>query len=535
VILIKNAHIHTMHSRQPTAEALAIEGEKIVWVGEAVDAPLGASKVIDAHGATMLPGLIDSHFHLVGGAKSLDSVQLYTDRNIAELQANIARYAKSFPNKKWVKGRGWQYSAFADDTPIHRRYLDEALPDRPFIADAFDGHSTWVNTRALELAGILSNDAHDPHGFGKVVRDTDGLATGELLEPPAMDLVRDCVPKQTDDEVDALLQKAMQLCNRVGITSVQNKDSADGTTEALRRANKHGNLTLRVDLPKLIEPGMTTATIDEWVKEAHELGEWYAGDKLRCGGFKFFMDGVIESGTAFMLEPYADGSGSCGARNFEQGLFDELVTRCDANGGHVAVHAIGDGAVRATLDGFAAARAANGSRDSRHRIEHIEVLHPNDLNRFLSLGVIASVQPVHASFIYDLNNPWIRKVGAERLLHGMVWRKLLTHGVPLALGSDWPVASYDPRMGIHAAVTRGRFSQHADVRDQRLTLHETLYGFTVAGAYAEFQESVKGVLQPGYLADLILIDRDWFQCPPEQILDTRVFMTMLGGTIVYEE
>jgi predicted amidohydrolase YtcJ len=236
-----------------------------------------------------------------------------------------------------------------------------------------------------------------------------------------------------------------------------------------------------------------------------------------------------------MLEPYADGSGSCGARNFEQGLFDELVTRCDANGGHVAVHAIGDGAVRATLDGFAAARAANGSRDSRHRIEHIEVLHPNDLNRFLSLGVIASVQPVHASFIYDLNNPWIRKVGAERLLHGMVWRKLLTHGVPLALGSDWPVASYDPRMGIHAAVTRGRFSQHADVRDQRLTLHETLYGFTVAGAYAEFQESVKGVLQPGYLADLILIDRDWFQCPPEQILDTRVFMTMLGGTIVYEE
>ena len=548
-LLIRNARIYTVNPAQPWAEAIAISNDRIVWVGKDAEAKdwIGPqTRVIDAQSQFMLPGLNDSHFHLLMGARALDGAQLYTQQNVRELQATVSAYAQSMPDRFWLRGRGWQYSAFADGSPIHRKWLDEILPDRPFCADAFDGHSAWANTKALELAGILSDASQDPTGFGEVVRDGAGLATGWLRESPAMDLVRNHIPQPTDDTVNQLLRRAIGLCHAAGLTSVQNMDNNAHAFEVFDAFDQRDELTLRVYLPMLVEASMKVEALEAWKKKTTRLGSRAASSRLRTGCYKFFMDGVVEAKTAFMVEPYADGSGERGTPNFLQANFDALATKADALGGQIFVHAIGDAAVRATLNGFEAALKHNGRRDSRHRIEHIEVLHPQDLPRFQQLGVLGSIQALHAEFGYDQNNPWLALLGPGRWAQGMAWRTLMNAGVPICQGSDWPVVSYDPRLGVQAAVTRRKFADlstwHLEgashvtpyVANHAFTLAETIAGYTSIAAFAEFQENEKGRLKPGLLADLVVLDANWFEIAPPEIAQTKVMLTVSGGKIVHE-
>ena len=297
---------------------------------------------------------------------------------------------------------------------------------------------------------------------------------------------------------------------------------------------ERSDLSLRVYLPLSITPGMDPARIDAWAALAGEL----RGPLLRAGCVKMFMDGVVESKTAYLLAPYADGSGERGVPDYSQAEFDILCTRADAQGLQIFTHAIGDAAVRATLDGYAAARRANGSRDSRHRVEHVELLDLADLPRFAELGVLAAMQPLHANFGYDEQNPWRRLAGAERWAWGFPWRALRDAGAHLAFGSDWPVVSADPLRGIEAAQNRIKLDlsgAESSFPDQRISLAETIAAYTSGAAYAEFQEREKGILREGMLADLVLLSENIFELPPEALGKARVELTMLAGRVIYSK
>jgi predicted amidohydrolase YtcJ len=528
-LLLRNARIATLDPARPRAEALAVVGDRIAWVGPDAEAGVWAgpgTRVVDAGGQLALPGLTDSHFHLLLGARTLGMLPLEGAADLAEVQTRLRGWAQANPGD-WILGRGWAYRLFAPGEPIHRRVLDEAVADWPVFLTAFDGHTAWANTAALRLAGILEGaDTGTP--FSTVVMGDDGLATGELREGEAMDLVRRLIPPLSDDQQLALLRSALENLAALGLTGVHNMDGDAWQLGIYRRLLERGELSLRVLLPLSLRPGSDPAEIDVWA----ELARSQSDPRLTAGAVKLFMDGVVESKTALLLVPYADGSGEVGAANYAQEEFDALVTRADARGLQVFVHAIGDGAVRRTLDGFAAARRANGPRDSRHRVEHVELIDPADVARFVELGAIASMQPIHANFGVDPQNTWRRLSGAGRWPWGFAWRRLLDAGVRLAFGSDWPVADPDPLKGIHVCLSRAPLDD--GVPDQRVTLDEAVAGYTTWAAYACHREAELGRLAPGYLADITLLDRDLYDQTPEAVAETRAALTVVGGEVVFE-
>jgi predicted amidohydrolase YtcJ len=531
--LVRNATIYTGDPNRPHASALAIQGERIVWVGAEADAAAWAGRgvtEIDGQGRLVLPGLIDSHFHLLLGARTLGQLQLDEVADLPECQRRLAAYAAEHPSKNWLTGRGWKYSMFRG-APIHRRWLDSVVPDRPVLLTAFDGHTAWANTVALQQAGILQG-FDTGNTFSVVVMDEDGTATGELREGEAINAVRQLVPRLSDDEQAELLRQALRELAALGITSVHNMDGSSSQLALYSDFARRNELSLRVYLPLSITPGMEMSEIDAWAALAKEQ----RGNYLRAGCVKLFMDGVVESKTAYLLEPYADGSGERGTPNHEQEGFNAFCIHADRLGLQIFTHAIGDGAVRATLDGYAAAQRANGVRDSRHRVEHVELLDPTDLPRFRELGVIAAMQPLHANFGYDEANPWRRLAGPQRWAWGFPWRALADSGAHLAFGSDWPVVSADPLRGIVAAQNRIKLDfsgPESTFPDQRLALAETIAAYTSGGAYAECQEHEKGVLREGRLADLVILSHNLFELPAEQLDQARIELTMVGGKVVF--
>ncbi|MCS6774188.1 MAG: amidohydrolase [Anaerolineae bacterium] len=534
-LVLHNARIYTLDPRQPWAQAAVLKEGRVAWVGREDDLPANAPRAAEAinlSGRLMLPGLIDAHFHLVAGARWRFGVQLDAARSVPELQTHVRAFAEAHPDRPWITGRGWQYSAFGE-TPIHRRLLDEVVPDRPVFLNAFDGHTAWVNTRALKLAGLLDS-APTSLNFGQVVVDADGTPTGELREPPAMDLVRRLIPPLSEDDESALLRQVLRECAAYGITAVHNMDNWDDGLRVLRAFESRNELTVRVYLPFSVEPGMPESALEEWEAQTGELRRDRRSPEalLRTGSMKFFADGVIEAKTAWMVEPYADGSSDRGSPNFEPSEFKRLVCKADALGYQVCVHAIGDAAVRLALDAFAEAAQRNGQRDSRHRIEHIEVYHPADLHRFRELGILGSVQPLHAEYGADL---WRQLVGASRLPFGFAWHDLLNVGAPIAFGSDWPVVTMNPYEGMRAGLFRQPLS--ADAASHRLTLPQLLDGYTRSAAYFEFAEDTRGMIAPGYLADIIVLDRDLFEVAsnPGALVETRSVLTLVGGRVVHNQ
>ncbi len=529
-LIFTNARASTLDLSRPYAEAVAVRGDRICFVGaeiDALDLRADHTKVVDAGGRTLLPGLIDSHFHLLWGSLRLDDMQLEGVRGLEALRSALEVYRDAHPGRPWVRGQGLSYDVLTSGERLTRAHLDRLEPHRPLVLTCFDFHTVWCNTAALRAAGIL-HGAEVPSN-AEVVMGEDGLATGELREFEAMDLVYRLFPEPSAGEVRDLLRRGMRLANAHGVTSVHNMNGDREEFERYRALDAAGELPLRIYLPFRMYPHTPLSELESGAVAMREL---YRSDKLRAGALKLFMDGVVESYTAFMLEPYANAEG-CGEAIFSAEHFGEIAVRADQAGLQIAVHAIGDAAVRRALDGFEAARRANGPRDSRHRVEHIELLHPADQNRFAELGVVASMQPYHCTRPETGYLPsWLRFIPEARFNDAFPWETLRSAGAQLTFGSDWPVVSMNPFLGMDAAVNRLPWRE--GLPNQAQTLEATLAAYTRNAAYTEFMEHEKGQLREGMLADMVLLSEDIFGVPREAMGKLSAVLTVCGGEIVYQ-
>ncbi len=548
-IIIENGRVLTMEPSAPQAEAVAIAGNTILAVGSRGD--MGALKdsgtrVIDAAGCTVLPGFNEGHLHLFAGAAELDHLQLAGVHGREALASAVHAYAAGRPRDPLITAQSADYTILSVDEPVTRQDLDAILPDRPFIMFAPDHHTAWANTAALEKACILSGREI---GVGnEIVMGPDGLAAGELRENEAFDPVLllgsagtrfrlglstggepNPAPTPAERAFDLdLMRKGLAHAARHGLTSLQNMDGNLYQLELLGELERSGELTARARVPFHFKNFMQF----EDLERAEEMRRRFNSPMLASGVVKLFVDGVLDSWTAVMLDDYADRPGWRGEPLFDADHFARIAVEADRRGFQIAVHAIGDGAVRIVLDGYEAARRANGPRDSRHRIEHIEVVHPDDIGRFAQLGVAASMQPIHAPGTGFPLEPTVSRIGRAKWPYAYAWQTLRDAGARLIFATDWPVSPIDPMACIQAALTRKSWSE--DDPDQRQTLMDSLASYTRDSAWIEFMEGAKGRLSPGLLADLVILDADLETTEPDAIGTVRPMMTICDGRVVYE-
>jgi predicted amidohydrolase YtcJ len=542
-LLLLNGHIYTSNPAQPWVESLAISGEKILAVGSARQiAAYRASKtrVIDLAGRMVMPGLIDSHTHFLAGSEGLTWVNLETAATAREVMEHIRVYAASHSKLIWVRGSGWLYGIFPPTGLPTKELLDEAVPDRPAALVSYDMHTLWVNSRALALAHITRQTPDvvvNGIVVGMIVHD---MKTGEptgLLKEAAMALVERVMPEPPREDELATLRAGMAEANRLGLTAVVNATGDLHEMELYEELHKRGELTLRTTTAFAHEAIPHRLTPEE-LQSFEQARQRFHDDWVRAGLIKFFADGVVETHSAAMLEPYADDPRLRGSTNYTPEEFGKFVLELDRRGFQIMTHAIGDRAVRMTLDAYQAAETKNGERDRRFRIEHIETINPSDIPRFGQLGVIASVMPFHLCLggCPNQGGVWASNLGEARLRSAFAWHDLLESGAHPAFGSDWPVASLNPFLGIQTAVTRqdlqgkppeGWFSE------QKLTLDQALAGYTRNAAFAACFEKRIGSIEPGKLADLIVLSQNLFEVPAIKISETKVELTMVGGKIVW--
>jgi predicted amidohydrolase YtcJ len=534
-LLITGARVFTADAARPWAEAVVTRGKRISFVGpehEALARVGRETEHIHLQGGLLTPGLNESHMHFTMGSEVLHDLNLDGISTLPALQEQLRARARAYPEQAWITGYGLSYTPLTHLDRAERLALDEAVPDRPVFLRALDFHSAWCNTRALQLAGITEG-APLPLP-NEVVLDANGAATGMLKERQAYHLIERLWPEPSRAERDARLAEAMRYLNGLGITSFQNMDGTPEQVAWFKQLHEEGRLTLRAHFYM----SMREYFPRERLREFAELARTRQDEWNLVRGIKMFIDGVVESKTALMLDPYADGSGETGVPDMDPQAHREITIEADQLGMDVATHAIGERGVRLTLDAYEAAARANPERlHRRHRIEHIETIHPSDIPRFAQIGVTASMQPLHAVPNEDPRTSlWATLVGPARLPWAFPWR-LLTHaGAVLSFGSDWPVVTPDPRLGIHSALTR-RTAQGEPAGswqpDQCLTLAETLQAYTLGGAYAESMEKHKGILREGALADLTCFDQDLFALSPQEILKTDVMLTVVDGKVVH--
>jgi len=519
-IAITNARIFTSDETKPRAEAVAVKGNRIIYVGDGSGVKTfcgNQTHIIDGKGRTLTAGFIDTHVHLLSGATWMGYAELSQVYNKDELKTTLLEYAKNNPSREWIIGWRSHYEVVST-----RQELDEIISDKPVYIRTTDAHTAWANTKALEQAGILYNGS-DPG----ILRDENGVATGELREPEAMRAILNIIPPPDEAFIRAQLKKAAQGFNSMGITSVHNMNGDMKDLMVYTAAEDAGELNLRVYVPFEVKPEAVEADLNEAVEMAKIQGEF-----VRGGAVKFFMDGVWESFTAFNIHPYADDPSIVVEPLFSLEHFTRMAAACDKLGLQIAVHCCGDGAVRQTLDGYEAVQKINGKRDSRHRIEHVEVCQPEDMPRFKELGVIASVQLSHAPLRLDDGGVAKPRLGEQRWKFWQPWRDLKNAGAMLSLGSDWTVVPYDPMTHLHVGLNREKYT--ADSTDQRLTLEECILGYTRDAAYVEFMEHEKGQVKEGYLADLVLFSHDLFELSPQDILHAKAVLTIVNGRIVHD-
>ena len=528
--IFENAQVFTADPLQPQAGAVAVRDDRIVFVGSREEARSFKgenTRVMDAGGGTLMPGFIDSHFHMMYGALNMDGMQLGPADNYEELSGILLAYAAQHPDDAWLPGTGLRYNMGPGHVPLNRHHLDALVSTRPIYINAFDGHTSWANTIALKMAGIFHGGDCGPNSEN--VLDEHGESTGELREPGAYKPVSDRVPKPDEARKRSLLQEALRLTAALGVTSVHNMNGNIEDAGMYAALEDLGELTCRIYLPYSVSP---RTQLDALEKEALLMKRTYNSEMLRTGSVKFFIDGVIESFTGLLVDPYAEDPSTCGAANYETGQFDQLVAEADRLGLQVITHAVGDMGVRRVLDAYQKAQEQNGKRDARHRVEHIELIHPQDLPRFKELGVLASMQPLHSPLRVDEGDVWPARVGRERWPFSFAWQTLREAGATLVFGSDWPIVTQDPFRGISNAVNRLPWA--ADLPHQRQSLTDTLMSYTRDAAFAEFEEHQKGQIKPGYLADLVLLPKDIFDIPAAAIGDLKPALTMAAGRVVYE-
>ena len=549
-IVIVNANVITMDDRNPRAKALAIRGDEILAVGDTatIEALAGPdTQVHDAAGHSVLPGLNDSHIHIFSGAAELEYLSLFGMRGLDAITAAIRAHAQANPLAPILLCTAADYALLGAERSLDRHVLDGILPDRPLALMSPDHHTVWANTAALRKAGLLEGRRLPPGN--RVVMGDDGLANGVLEEHYAFDDVialtptagRERLGLSTGDEPPdpptaaerahdrAVLRRGLAHLARHGITSFQNMDGNRYTLELLSEIAGEGGLICRGRVPLHYVSGDPVAQMDKAAAMARD----FATPFLTAGTVKFFMDGVLDSHTAVMAEDYADRPGWRGEPRFDAETFARLCTLADARGLQIAVHSIGDGATAMVLDAYAEARRMNGRRDSRHRIEHLEVVREQDFKRMKVLEVIAAMQPPHPPGQCGLPlEPTLGRIGAANLSRAYSWRRMLDMRIPLALSTDWPVSSVNPWASIHSAVTRKPWTD--GLPDNRLSLREAIEAYTVTAAYAEFAESWKGKLRPGYVADVVMLDRDLDACPDNDLHAVETMLTICGGRVTYQ-
>jgi predicted amidohydrolase YtcJ len=481
--------------------------------------------LVDGHGRTLLPGLIDAHGHVMELGFASTQIDLTTTATLGAALAAVKTYAQQHGQAPWTRGRGWNQAIWKLGRFPTAKELDAASGDRPAWLERVDGHAAWANSAAMRAAGIDRSTA-DPPG-GRIERDRDGNPSGVFVDG-AMDLVGKIVPAPTADEARTALDAALAAMARVGMTAVGDA-GIDARTFALYKAyaDEH-KLTARIDA--MI--GGTDADFDALAKDGPLIG--HGGDFLSLRAVKLYADGALGSRGAALLAPYADDPGNRGLLFHAQDELTAMIAKALGRGYQVCIHAIGDRGNREALDGFAAAyRQVAGGADLRNRIEHAQVVALDDIPRFATLKVIASMQPTHATS--DMNMAESR-IGPGRLKGAYAWRTFLGQGTVIAGGSDFPVESPNPFFGLHAAVTR-QDHRNRPVGgwhpEQKLTLPEAFRAFTLDAAFAAHHDKTLGTLVPGKWADFILIDRDIFAVRPEKIGSTRVLQTWVGGRQVY--
>jgi hypothetical protein len=539
--LLTNANVYTVNPAQPRATAIAIAGNRIVAVGSDADISaiiLPNAQRINLNGAFVLPGLTDAHVHLEHTGFAMQRVPLDEVPSIEEAVRRVRERATSTPPDQWLQGWGWQQAIWGGQFPTAQQ-LDAATADHPVALRAKSGHAMWANTLALRKAGITRETA-DPSG-GEIVRDAAGQPTGVLLES-AMDLVSHVLPLPTPEQEEEATLLAMRAMNRAGLTGVHCMDGAGGiglggigTFGTYQRLREQRRSTLRVckqlpveNLDAVIGAGLRSGFGDAW---------------LRIGGVKVFTDGALGPKTAWMVAPYENESHNTGIPIWEPEQLVEFVQRAHAHGLSVTTHAIGDRANHVILDAYELGSRGAASREQgstsapqhlrtsahlRDRIEHAQVLLPEDIARFGLLGVIASVQPIHATQdMFMVDAYW-----GARGRYAYAFRDIANGGARLALGSDSPVETFDPLVGIHAAVTRQRKDGTPAggwYSDQRLTVEEAIHGYTMGAAHASYSEHELGSIEPGKLADLTVLSHDLTAISPDEILDVKVQRVMVDG------
>jgi predicted amidohydrolase YtcJ len=519
----------------PTAEAVAVRGSKLLAVGTTAEIEKHRTErtiVVDAGGGTVLAGFNDAHVHFLSGGESLDRVNLFDAATVEAAQTAIRDFAASAsgPDRPWVLGRGWLYGTFPGGLPV-REQLDAVVSDRPALMECYDGHTVWVNSRALALAGITAATPDPPNGL--IVRDGKGEPTGVLKES-AQALVNKVVPKPTRDEKLDLIRRAIHYAQTLGVTSVQNAGMSPEELELYADLERRGELGVRMYAALSAPPGFSE---EDAARYAEVLKQHPGTTFLKTGAIKMFADGVIESHTAAMLEPYANKDTS-GMPNYTVEDMNRIVAMMDAKGWQIEIHAIGDRGIRMALDAYEHAAEVNPApaRGRRHRIEHIEAVSAADIPRFAKLGVIASMQPFHANPIPNVLDVWAVNLGPERASRAWAWKSIQDQGGRLAFGTDWPVVDLDPRPGIHTALTRQTLDGKPEggfVPGQRLPLQNILDAWTSGSAYASFEEGRKGTLAPGMLADIVVLSKDLFAEPVKTVGDFEVETTIVDGKVVY--
>lgn len=523
-LAITNARVWTADPDRPWASAVAITGNRITAVGTAEEiARLSAADTIDAGGKLLIPGFNDAHIHFASGAQRLFQVDLTGACTLAEMQGRIAKWAKANPDAAWITGGGWEYNCFPGARLPMAADLDPVSGDRPAYIRAYDGHTSWANSKAMRIAGV-TKDTTWP-GFGEVVKDpASGLPTGAFKEG-ASSLIAKHVPPPTREHRLRALRRGLELAASLGITSLQNASGSREELEIYDELLKSGALTARVSL------AMSMSEDAGFCSKIGELRDKYRGPQLRVQAVKFMLDGVIESHTAVMLDNYSDGSNTRGTPAWDPAVYRKAVKACHDAGFQIYTHALGDGAVRMALDAYESLQ----DKGARARIEHIEVIHPDDLRRFQELGVLASMQPIHP--YPSTIGVWSKAVGPGRSPYAFAWRSLEKGGATLVFSSDWPSSlSLNPLMGIHTAVNRQTLEGRPKggwIPEQRLSLESALRAYTAAGAYASFEEKTKGMIREGHLADLALLDRNLFEIKPLEIGQSKVVLTVFDGRVVY--
>ncbi len=544
-LVFLNGSVYTVDSARSWAHAVAVKDGLIQAVGTDDDVRLHAgssTEIVDLGGRSLLPGFQDAHIHPPSGGLEMLRCDLNDAYTLTDYEAVIAAYAADRPDVPWILGGGWYMGVFARGAPP-KEPLDRLLPDRPAFLQSRDGHSAWVNSRALELAGI---DASTPDpGDGRIERDADGSPSGTLHEG-AMELLEHVAPQDTTEDFAEGLRVAQTYLHSLGITAWQDAivglDGGYRTFDAYVQAAERGELTARVVGALWWDRHRGEEQIDDLV-EARARG---TVGRFSPTSVKIMQDGVIENFTAAMLEPYLDEDGrptdNRGISFVEPGLLKGYVTKLDALGFQVHFHAIGDRAVREALDAVEAARGANGPNDLRHHIAHIQVIHPIDLPRFRELGVVANGQPLWASHEMQMDKLTIPFIGPERASWQYPFRSLLTAGATLAFGSDWSVSSPDPLAEMFIAIERrvesgyeylGEHVREVLGPEERIDLPAAIAAFTIGSAFVNHLDGVTGSIEVGKEADLVAFDRDLFAGPSEELPQTSVELTLVAGERVY--